>query len=153
MLFTTSFVVGCAVSGPTASRPYSAPVDGPGDRSLVVAQLNEQVRDLPKSRTGNPAQYTVFGREYKVMDSSEGHVEEGLASWYGRKFHGRLTSSGEPYDMHAMTAAHKSMPLPTFVSVTRIDTGASVIVKVNTRHAGFRHSACTHGSLEYPSRR
>lgn len=128
-------LVGCA-SRPAPSsdnRPYSASTDGPGDHRLVLSELTERVRNLPKSRSGNPMKYSVFGREYEVMDSAKGHVEEGLASWYGAKFHGRLTSSGEPYDMHVMTAAHKHLPLPTFVKVTRTDTGTSLVVKVNDR--------------------
>ena len=67
-------------------------------------------RDEPRSRYGNPSSYKVFGKRYQVMASSEGYVEKGISSWYGTKFHGRRTSSGEPYDMYAMTAAHKSLP-------------------------------------------
>ncbi len=107
--------------------------DGPGDHARALAALPEPVRDLPRSRRGNTDGYTVFGREYRVLDTAHGHREDGVASWYGAKFHGRDTSSGEPYDMHRLTAAHKSLPLPTFVRVTRSDTGASVVVKVNDR--------------------
>ena len=77
--------------------------------------------------------YVVFGRRYFTMDSSTGFVEKGIASWYGRKFHGRPTASGEIYDMHAMTAAHKSLPLPTWVRVRNLDNGKSIVVKVNDR--------------------
>ncbi len=93
----------------------------------------EYVRNLPKSRTGNMAEYTVFGQRYKVLDSAAGFIEQGTASWYGEKFHGRKTSSGEIYDMHAMTAAHKNLPLPTFVRVTNLENNNSVVVKVNDR--------------------
>ncbi len=87
----------------------------------------------PRSRYGNPPSYVVFGERYYTLPSSKGYRERGLASWYGTKFHGRRTSSGEPYDMYAMTAAHKSLPLPTYVEVTNLDNGRSVIVKVNDR--------------------
>lgn len=87
----------------------------------------------PPSRLGNPMIYNVFGQEYRVASSSEGYRERGLASWYGRKFHGKPTSSGVPYDMYAQTAAHKTLPIPTFVRVTRLDNGRSIIVRVNDR--------------------
>jgi rare lipoprotein A len=90
-------------------------------------------RPEPRSRYGNPPFYEVFGQRYYVLDTAEGYVERGLASWYGRKFHGKRTSSGEPYDMYAMTAAHKTLPLPTYVRVTNLENGRSVIVKVNDR--------------------
>jgi rare lipoprotein A len=87
----------------------------------------------PKSKYGNPESYVVFGKRYYTKASSKGHVERGLASWYGKKFHGRRTSSGERYDMHAMTAAHKTLPLPTYARVTNVQDGRSVVVKINDR--------------------
>ena len=87
----------------------------------------------PLSRYGNPASYTVLGKTYHVMDNSAGFVQRGDASWYGTKFHGRNTSSGEPYDMYAMTAAHKTLPLPTYVEVHNLQNGRKAIVKVNDR--------------------
>ncbi len=87
----------------------------------------------PKSKYGNPKSYVVFGKRYYVMESSKGFVEKGIASWYGTKFHGRRTSSGENYDMYAMTAAHKNLPLPTFAKVTNLKNGKYVIVKINDR--------------------
>jgi rare lipoprotein A len=87
----------------------------------------------PKSRGGNPKSYVVFGKRYHVMGSSKGYVERGIASWYGKKFHGRRTSNGEIYDMYAMTAAHKSLPIPTYVEVKNIKTGKKIIVRVNDR--------------------
>ena len=86
-----------------------------------------------RSPHGNPPFYEVFGRRYYVLDSAGGYVERGIASWYGREFHRRRTSSGEMYDMHAMTAAHKTLPLPTWVEVTNLENGRKVIVKVNDR--------------------
>lgn len=86
-----------------------------------------------RSSRGNPPFYEVFGRRYHVMDSGVGFTERGIASWYGKKFHGRPTSSGVIYNMHAMTAAHKTLPLPSEVRVRNLKNGRSVIVTVNDR--------------------
>ena len=88
---------------------------------------NHKTRDLKKN------QYEVFGKVYETMSSSEGYLEIGVASWYGKKFHGNLTASGEIYDMSLMTAAHKALPLPTLVKVTNLENGKKTIVKVNDR--------------------
>lgn len=93
----------------------------------------------PLSRYGNPATYQVAGRRYAVMNSAKGYKQRGLASWYGTKFHSHRTSSGEHYDMYALTAAHKTLPLPTYVRVKNLDNGRVAIVKVNDRgpfHSG-----------------
>ena len=90
-------------------------------------------RPLPRSKYGNGPVYEVFGKTYTVMPTSSGYRERGVASWYGTKFHGNLTSSREPYDMYQMTAAHKTLPLPTFVRVRNLSNGRSIIVKVNDR--------------------
>lgn len=97
-----------------------------------------EVRDEPRSRVGNRS-YAVLGKRYQIRDSAEGYVEEGMASYYGKKFHGRLTSNHEVYDMYAFSAAHKSLPLPSYVRVTNMANGKSVVVRVNDRgpfHAG-----------------
>lgn len=85
------------------------------------------------SKYGNPDKYTVMGKTYYVKDSSDGFRQKGIASWYGSKFHGRRTSSGEEYSMYSMTAAHKTLPIPVYVEVTNIDNGRVGIVKVNDR--------------------
>ena len=90
-------------------------------------------KKVKKSKYGNPPSYEVFGKRYYVMDSSDGFRQKGLASWYGTKFHGQRASSGETYNMYAMTAAHKSLPLPTYVEVKNRDNGRTAIVKVNDR--------------------
>ena len=90
-------------------------------------------RPEPLSRYGNGPVYEVLGETYRVMDSSSGYKERGVASWYGKKFHGRLTSNREPYDMYAMTAAHKTLPLPTYVKVRNLRNDKSIIVRVNDR--------------------
>ena len=87
----------------------------------------------PKSRYGNPAKYTVLNKTYSVLTSSKGYKERGYASWYGTKFHGFRTSSGEIYDMYSMTAAHKTLPLPTYAKVTNLNNNRSIIVKINDR--------------------
>jgi rare lipoprotein A len=87
----------------------------------------------PRSTRGNPAMYEVFGKRYFVMASSEGYRERGVASWYGPGFHAKDTSSGEPYYMYAMTAAHKTLPLPAYVRVTNLANGRSIVVRVNDR--------------------
>ena len=87
----------------------------------------------PRSRNGNPPFYDVFGKRYYVLSSSVGYVERGVASWYGPGFHKVRTSTGEPYDMYAMTAAHKTLPLPAYVRVTNLQNGRSVVVRVNDR--------------------
>ena len=93
-------------------------------------------RSEPLSEYGNGDErgyYEVRGKRYKVMPSSRGYSETGIASWYGTKFHGRLTSNREIYNIYAMTAAHKSLPLPTYVKVTNIKNKKTVIVRVNDR--------------------
>ena len=90
-------------------------------------------RHEPFSRYGNPDNYEVFGVNYQVMEKNTGFSQQGLASWYGTKFHGQRTSSGEAYDMFAMTAAHKSLRIPTYVEVTNLDNKRTAIVKVNDR--------------------
>lgn len=87
----------------------------------------------PPSRYGNPKSYEVFGERYSTLGTSKGYRERGIASWYGKKFHGRRTSSGEPYDMYAMTAAHKTLPLPTHVRVRNLANDKSIVVRVNDR--------------------
>lgn len=97
------------------------------------AKLLKEPRSEPRSRQGNPPSYVALGVRYHVLESSEGYVERGLASWYGPQFHGRKTSSGEVFDMHQATAAHKTLPLPTWVQVTHLETGRSITVRVNDR--------------------
>ena len=87
----------------------------------------------PQSRSGNPASYVVLGKRYHVMPSSSGYVEKGVASWYGTKFHGRRTSSGETYNMYALSAAHTRLPLPSYVRVTNLENGRRLVVRVNDR--------------------
>lgn len=108
--------------------------DGPPKRPPVdVTRVPDAVpRAEPRSAYGNQP-YTVFGVNYTPLADARGYRERGIASWYGNKFHGRRTSSGEPYDMYAMTAAHRTLPLPSYVCVRNLENGRSVIVRVNDR--------------------
>ena len=113
---------------------YREEVDSAPDTTIDATSVPNAVpRDEPKSKYGNPESYVVFGKRYYVMDSSKGFKQRGIASWYGTKFHGRRTSSGETYDMYKMTAAHKTLPLPTYVEVTNLDNNKQIIVRVNDR--------------------
>jgi rare lipoprotein A len=111
----------------------------PGEIPDVDAIPEPEVRNEPRSRYGNRSPYVVLGKSYTVRDTPEGYVEQGLASFYGNKFHGRKTSNLEVYDMYAFTAAHKSLPLPSYARVTNLSNGKSIVVRVNDRgpfHAG-----------------
>jgi rare lipoprotein A len=119
---------GCSSSG------LLEPDDAAPPEPLDVSNIPNAVpRPEPLSRYGNPASYVVNGKRYYTMPSSKSYKERGLASWYGTKFQGKRTSSGETYDFYAMTAAHRSLPLPTYVEVENLQNGRSVIVKVNDR--------------------
>ena len=116
--------------------PDSAP-----DEIHDVDQIPEpDVRAEPRARYGN-RDYDVLGKHYHVLQHPDGYVETGLASFYGNKFHGRRTSSLEVYDMYAFSAAHKTLPLPSFARVTNLSNGKSVIVRVNDR--GPFHTAAS----------
>ena len=115
-------------------KKQAEPGDGPSSRKMTAADVRDAVpKNEPLARYGNHSPYTVLGKTYTVLPSSKGYHERGIASWYGSKFHGRRTSSGELYDMHLATAAHKSLPLPTYAEVTNLDNGRKMIVKINDR--------------------
>ncbi|NMP16851.1 septal ring lytic transglycosylase RlpA family protein [Thalassotalea sp. Y01] len=123
-------LIGC--QSPEPSR-YSQKHDSIPSRLPSEQELNEpQPQVVEKSRGGNK-DYQVFGIPYQVMDNAEGYVQTGTASWYGKKFHGHLTSNGEVYDMYGFSAAHKALPLPTYVQVTNLENNRKVIVRVNDR--------------------
>jgi rare lipoprotein A len=116
------------VSQPPRSSKDSAPRTTPSGVPADAVPRKE-----PKSRYGNGPYYQVYGETYRVLNSSYGYQERGVASWYGNKFHGRKTSSQETYDMYAMTAAHKTLPLPTYVRVRNLRNNRSIVVRVNDR--------------------
>ncbi|HSG64708.1 MAG TPA: septal ring lytic transglycosylase RlpA family protein [Gammaproteobacteria bacterium] len=104
-----------------------------GEQQAEIATDREAVINPQRTRAGNPPVYEVFGERYYVSDSSENYRERGVASWYGKDFHGRSTANGETYNMYALTAAHKTLPIPTWVEVTNLNNGRRVIVKINDR--------------------
>src|ERR1019366_5022282 len=111
--------------GAPPALPHTAP---------DISQIPDAVpRDEPRSAFGNPPFYYVGGHRYLVLPSSNGYSERGVASWYGTEFHGLSTLTGEPYDMFAMTAAHKTLPLPCSARVTNLSNGRSVVVRINDR--------------------
>ena len=139
-------LAGCGTAPTKTSQNEDAPVippykgggyykdDGPG--ANPPANLGETPDAVPKweplHRYAND-KYKVMGKEYLPLSPERGYKAKGLASWYGRKFHGKATSSGEPYDMYAMSAAHATLPLPSYAKVTNLDNGKSIIVRVNDR--------------------
>ncbi len=124
---------GCTLVGYETESP--SPRGGStGEPSGPISEIPDAVpRAEYKSPYGNPETYEVNGKRYRVMETSRGYEEVGVASWYGEPFHGRRASSGETYDMYEMTAAHKSLPLPTYVEVTNLANGRRVVLKVNDR--------------------
>lgn len=123
------------IAGATlVSACATAPETPPASPTAPAPSYSEPVpRHEPLSAYGNHSPYIVANRTYRVLPTSEGYVEEGLASWYGVPFHGRRTSNQEIYDMHQFTAAHKTLPLPTYAEVTNLENGRSVIVRINDR--------------------
>ena len=130
-IFSLSLVCACSnVRIQSQPQSDSAPLSAPfGLENLP----NPIVKEEPLSRIGNRSPYMVNGRSYAVMSNPVTYRRKGLASWYGTKFHGRLTSNGEKYDMYKLTAAHKHLPLPSFVEVINLDNSKSTIVRVNDR--------------------
>ena len=129
-----------AVAAPAGQSRYSIAQD----KAPVVALAEHQITETPArmeplSLQGNKSPYTVNNKRYKILSSAENYREEGLASWYGAKFHGHATSNGESFDMNKISAAHKTLPLPSWVRVTNLDNGKSIDVRINDRgpfHAG-----------------
>jgi rare lipoprotein A len=125
VLFAITLLNGCS---------HTSRKDGPPNYYVDETRIPNAVPKIePLSKYGNMNHYTVFGRRYYVMKTSKNYQEQGIASWYGTQFHSHHTSSGERYNMLAMTAAHKTLPLPTYVEVTNLKNGKKIIVKVNDR--------------------
>jgi rare lipoprotein A len=129
-------LAGCSLA---RRQPKSAPTAIPSGSNVpspppdVVAIPDAVPRAEPRGRRGNPPFYEVFGKRYYVMAESAGWVERGTASWYGPGFHAASTSLGERYDMYAMTAAHKTLPIPCYAEVTNLRNGRKVVVRINDR--------------------
>ncbi len=136
LLFALLGLAGCSSTGgggDNAGR-YSMQHDRYPDTPADVSNVPDAVPQVePQSRGGNKSPYKVLGKKYHVMPSALGYRKQGTASWYGEKFHGHLTSNGEVYDMYKMSAAHKSLPLPSYVRVTNLSNQRQVIVRVNDR--------------------
>lgn len=128
---------GCVSAPPRPIPPTPTPTPAPAPEAPAPAEIEKipepTPRSEPRSAKGNPPFYNVLGKRYFVLKESTGYVERGIASWYGPGFHAASTSNGERYDMYAMTAAHKTLPLPCFVQVTNLRNGRSVVVRVNDR--------------------
>ena len=129
LLFVSLILVGCN-SWLYQSTTYRDGAGVPVDTSLIPDAIPI---DEPITKSGNTSPYQQFGETYQVLSSSRGYRETGVASWYGSKFHGRKTANGDIYDMYAMTAAHRTLPIPTYLKVTNLDNQNSVIVRVNDR--------------------
>jgi len=129
-------LTGCAISARRAPQPPERlpPPAAVPPPPVGVESIPDAVPRLePRSAHGNPPFYDVLGRRYFVLAAADGYLERGVASWYGPTFHGGNTSSGEPYDMYGMSAAHRTLPLPTYARVTNLRNGRSVVVRINDR--------------------
>lgn len=133
-LFVVLLLGACSSGGGGRPGGQFLPGDGlpKGQQVDIAAVANAVPKQELRSATGNKP-YKVFGKHYTPLNSAQAYHAEGIASWYGTKFHGRKTSSGEPYDMYAMSAAHRTLPLPSYIRVTNLANGRSVVVKVNDR--------------------
>ena len=123
-----------APTSPNAGR-YSIEQDrAPTVGTVDIASIPEVTPELVnRTMAGNRSPYTVLGRTYHVLPTEKGYQERGVASWYGEKFHGHKTSNGEIFDMYQVSAAHKSLPIPSFLRVTNLDNNRSIVVRVNDR--------------------
>ncbi|HEU4780359.1 MAG TPA: septal ring lytic transglycosylase RlpA family protein [Steroidobacteraceae bacterium] len=136
LTLTAFLVTGCSLAHRRADEPRASIPSGsavPQPPPDVFSIPDAVPRAEPRGRRGNPPFYEVFGKRYYVLASSEGFVERGTASWYGPGFHAASTSLGEPYDMYAMTAAHKTLPIPAYAEVTNLKNGRKVVVRINDR--------------------
>jgi rare lipoprotein A len=124
----------CSLERPVQRHPLPAAVEPTPPPPFDINAVPDAVpRIEPRSAHGNPPFYDTMGKRYYVLGASDGYVERGVASWYGPTFHGVNTSSGERYDMYGMTAAHKTLPLPTYVRVTNLRNGRTITVRINDR--------------------
>ena len=135
-LSLAAFLAACATTPPPEPTPTAPPPPAttlPAPPKDLSAIPNAVPRAEPRAAHGNPPFYKVDGKRYFVLATAEGYEATGVASWYGPNFDGLKTSDGDRYDMYAMTAAHKTLPLPCYVRVTNLSNGRSIVVKVNDR--------------------
>ncbi len=128
----TSLAVGALLITACGSSPIGS--DGAPRRNLDPSSIKDAVpRREPVTKAGNKSPYTVLGKTYVLLPSAKGYRTTGMASWYGTKFHGRSTANGDEYDLYGMTAAHKTLPIPTYVLVTNLENNRQAVVRVNDR--------------------
>ncbi|MDG2250936.1 MAG: septal ring lytic transglycosylase RlpA family protein [Gammaproteobacteria bacterium] len=119
---------------PSSSSRYSIDQDRAPSRNVDLESIPNVVAEpIRRTMAGNRSPYSVLGKTYQVLPTEEGYRERGVASWYGEKFHGHKTSNGEVFDMYQVSAAHKSLPIPSFLQVTNLDNNRSIVVRVNDR--------------------
>ena len=128
LLFLAVLIQGCS-----QVNQVNEVQDGPG-RKLDASSIPDAIpKTEPITKAGNKSPYTVFGKTYHLLPSAEKYQQIGIASWYGTKFHGNFTSNGEIYDMYAMTGAHKTLPIPSYVRVTNLENNRSIVIRINDR--------------------
>jgi rare lipoprotein A len=132
-LLVAATIAGCSSLPERDTRESGRGAEVPVPPPDVATIPDAVPRAEPRSRYGNPPFYEVFGKRYHLLPTAAGYVETGYASWYGPGFHAETTSSGEPYDMYAMTAAHKTLPIPAYARVTNLENGRSIVVRINDR--------------------
>lgn len=142
ILLSAFVLTACGTTSPTPSTPqptanagrYQMDNDSPLLEPIDLALVRPVIpREERRTLAGNKSPYTINGRTYRVMEDEAGYSATGFASWYGRKFHGHLTSNGEIYDMFQLSAAHTTLPIPSYIRVTNLDNGKSIIARVNDR--------------------
>jgi len=139
LLFSFCCLLGCAQEK-VIEQPIKITDGRPSEVSVDISAIPDAVPQFePWSPSVNPPTYTVLGKPYKVLATNKGYVKKGIASWYGTKFHQHKTATGEEYDMFAMTAAHKTLPIPSYVRVTHLDSQKSIVVRVNDRGPFHEH--------------
>ena len=122
-----------SISATSGGQQDSAPQVNARELKALENLSDPVVTDLERSRWGNPDAYTELGKQYHLLKTNDGYSETGMASWYGAKFHGRRTSSGQIFDMYQLTAAHKTLPIPVFAKVTNLRNKKETIVLINDR--------------------
>lgn len=140
ILLSAFVLTACGTTSPSSSPPqpnagrYEMQNDSGALEPIDLARVRPVIPKVEKrTLAGNKTPYTINGRTYRVLESEAGYAATGFASWYGRKFHGHLTANGEIYDMFQLSAAHTTLPIPSYIRVTNLDNGKSIVARVNDR--------------------